>query len=166
MDIKIKKVDERAKLPTRGSNSAAGYDLYALDSVTIEGGQTAFIDTGLSIEIPEGYFGAIYARSGLACKHNLRPANCVGIIDSDYRGNIKVALHNDRESVKVAKQFVSGNAFISRVVLDDDAPFRIEAGDRIAQLVVQKFEEINFIESDELADSERGEGGFGSTGAN
>lgn len=148
MQIKIQKLSETAKIPTRGSNSAAGYDLY-LDSegkpgkgVAISPEKSVLLSTGIALEIPEGYFGAIYARSGLASKQHLRPSNCVGVIDSDYRGVVKVSLHNDSMD-KV--QFV-------------------EWGERIAQLVIQKFEEIEFDVVEELSDSLRGQGGFGSTG--
>lgn len=170
MKIKIKKLNENAKIPTRGSNSAAGYDLYALEKAEVHGGKTTFIHTGVAVEIPEGYFGAIYARSGLACKQNLRPANCVGIIDSDYRGEIMVALHSDKESI-VLKEFLvrhddGYSAFVPRseVVHNDDSSYTVEAGERVAQLIIQKFEEIEFEEVDVLEDSSRGEGGFGSTG--
>lgn len=143
MDIKFKKVNKLAKMPTRGSKYSAGYDLYACadKDIIIMPHETVKIDTGIAIELPNGTFGAIYARSGLATKRGLRPSNCVGICDSDYRGNYIVALHNDLDTAQC-----------------------IQAGERIAQLVIQRFEEVNFIEVDELSDTERGEGGFGSTG--
>ena len=146
MNIKIKKLNNNAKIPTHGSKQAAGYDLYAcIDdySVRIEPHQTVKIRTGLSIEIPDGYFGAIFARSGLATKSGLRPANCVGCCDSDYRGEYIVALHNDT-----------------------DIPRVIEDGERIAQLVVMPYIPVNFEEVDALSDTERGDKGFGSTGSN
>lgn len=144
MEIKIKKLKENAVIPKRASTSAAGYDLYACldcESVTIEPNSNVKIGTGLSIAVPEGYFGAIFARSGLAAKENLRPANCVGVADSDYRGEYIVALHNDGQTVRVVKN-----------------------GDRIAQLVIMPFLSAEFIEADELDSTERGDGGFGSTG--
>lgn len=143
MDIKFKKVNKLAKMPTRGSKYSAGYDLYACTDkdIIIMPHETVKIDTGIAIELPNGTFGAIYARSGLATKRGLRPSNCVGICDSDYRGNYIVALHNDLDTAQC-----------------------IQAGERIAQLIIQRFEEVNFIEVDELSDTERGEGGFGSTG--
>lgn len=143
MDIKFKKVNKLAKMPTRGSKYSAGYDLYACTDkdIIIMPHETVKIDTGIAIELPNGTFGAIYARSGLATKRGLRPSNCVGICDSDYRGNYIVALHNDLDTAQC-----------------------IQAGERIAQLVIQRFEEVNFIEVDELSDTKRGEGGFGSTG--
>ncbi|MCR5669664.1 MAG: dUTP diphosphatase [Butyrivibrio sp.] len=146
MEIKIKKLHKDAKLPTRGSEYAAGYDLYAIapddtDFIVIHAHETVKVDTGLAVEIPEGYFGAIYARSGLATKQGLRPANCCGIIDSDYRGPVIVALHNDTDDIK-----------------------RVKNGERIAQLIIQPFLPVNFVETDALTDTERGEGGFGSTG--
>lgn len=143
MDVKFKKVNKLAKMPTRGSEHSAGYDLYACTDkdIIIMPHETVKIDTGIAIELPNGTFGAIYARSGLATKRGLRPSNCVGICDSDYRGNYIVALHNDLDTAQC-----------------------IQAGERIAQLIIQRFEEVNFVEVDELSDTERGEGGFGSTG--
>ena len=136
---------EDALKPTRGSEEAAGYDLYGPQNengIGIPAHETKLIDTGIAIELPKGTFGAIFARSGLATKQGLRPANCVGVIDSDYRGEIKVALHNDSNEHRV----VSG-------------------GERIAQLVVIPYLNVELFEADELSDTERGEGGFGSTGA-
>lgn len=143
MNIKIKKLNENAIIPTRGSNQAAGYDLYSCNStpVIIAPHQTIKVSTGLAIEIPDGYFGGIFARSGLATKQGLRPANCCGVVDSDYRGDIIVALHNDT-----------------------DIPQTINPMERIAQLIVIPYLPIDFQEVDELSDTERGEGGFGSTG--
>ena len=141
--IQVKKLKETANLPTRGSAYAAGYDLYACldEAVTVEAGATVKIGTGLSIAVPEGYFGAIFARSGLATKEGLRPANCVGVADSDYRGEYIVALHND--------------SAVARTVTP---------GERIAQLVIMPFLSVDFEEEDNLEETERGEGGFGSTG--
>ncbi len=143
MKIQIKKIKENATIPTRGSDRAAGYDLYACldEEVTVGAGETVKIGTGLSIAVPEGYFGAIFARSGLAAKEGLRPANCVGVADSDYRGEYIVALHNDSS--------------VSRVVTP---------GERIAQLVVMPYLSVEFEEVDSLDETERGAGGFGSTG--
>ncbi len=143
MKIKFKKLRAGAVTPTRGSAYAAGYDLYACldNTVTIAPGETAMISTGLSVAVPEGYFGAVFARSGLASKQGLRPANCVGVCDSDYRGEYTVALHNDSA-----------------------LPREVANGDRIAQLVVMPFLEVEFEEAEELSETERGAGGFGSTG--
>ena len=143
MKIQVKKLRENAILPTRGSAYAAGYDLYAaIDEDTVIGaGETVKIGTGLSIAVPEGYFGAIFARSGLAAKEGLRPANCVGVADSDYRGEYIVALHND--------------SAVSRTVTP---------GERIAQLVVMPFLSVEFEEAETLDETARGVGGFGSTG--
>lgn len=143
MDIKIKRIRPQAQLPTRGSAYAAGYDLYAdIDqSVEIKPHTTEKISAGIALEIPEGYFGGIYARSGLATKENLRPANCVGVIDADYRGPVTVALHNDSDQLRI-----------------------VEPGERIAQLVIQPFLSVSFIKTDTLSETVRGEGGFGSTG--
>ena len=143
MKINIKRLTETAILPERGSAYAAGYDLFAdvNESVEIQPHETKLIGTGLAMEIPEGYFGGIFARSGLSSKEGLRPANCVGVVDADYRGEVKVALHNDGEVVR-----------------------EIKAGQKIAQLVVVPFLGVEFDEVEELSETVRGVGGFGSTG--
>lgn len=143
MHVKVKKLTETAKLPTRGSVFSAGFDLYADNNVdiTIHPHETRKIGTGLALEILDGYYGAIFARSGLATKEGLRPANCVGICDSDYRGEYIVAIHNDSNEDRV-----------------------IEPKERIAQLIIMQYPHITFEEVDELSDTSRGEGGFGSTG--
>lgn len=143
MIVKVKKLDNRALLPTYGSPQAAGADLYALveGELTIGAGETVLVSTGLSIEIPEGYVGLIYARSGLATKKGLAPANKVGVIDADYRGEVKVALYNQ-----------SGKAQT------------IAEGERVAQLVIAPYLTATFEEARELSDTARGVGGFGSTG--
>lgn len=145
MKIKVKKLNERAEIPMRGSAKAAGFDLYACIAentiVEIKPHETQMIGTGLSIATPEGYFGAIFARSGLATKQGLRPANCVGVCDEDYRGEYIVALHNDSEETRY-----------------------IQHGDRIAQLVFLPYIDAEFESVKELDETERGEGGFGSTG--
>jgi dUTP pyrophosphatase len=144
MEIKIKKLTETATIPTCGTAESAGYDLYGDndDVIQIAPHSTIKIPTGIAMAIPNGYFGAIYARSGLATKKGLRPSNCVGILDADYRGNIIVALHNDTDEL-----------------------MEVNPHERIAQLIIQKFEPIVFNEVEELDDTERGVGGFGSTGA-
>lgn len=143
MQVKFKKLSEKAKKPSFGTEFAAGADLYSAEEsdVTIHSGQTCFIDTGIATEIPAGFVGLVFARSGLACKNGLRPANCVGVIDSDYRGSIKVALHNDSEYIRFVK-----------------------SGDKIAQMVILPYPQIEFEEVEELEDTKRGDGGFGSTG--
>ncbi len=142
--VKIKKLKPNAAVPTYGSMYAAGADLYAcIDSVLcVRSGETLLVPTGLSMELPEGYAGLIYARSGLASKKGLAPANKVGVIDSDYRGEVMVALHNH-----------SG------------ADATIEPGERIAQLVITPYVMGIFEETDDLSETERGSGGFGSTGS-
>ena len=142
-DVNIKKLNENAVIPTYGTEYAAGADLYACmdEAVTINPGETAFIKTGLAMEVPVGYAGLIYARSGLACKKGLAPANKVGVIDSDYRGEIMVALHNH-----------SNEAVL------------VDSGERIAQLVITPYIVAAFNQVDELEETVRGEGGFGSTG--
>ena len=142
-DLRIKKLRDNAQMPTYGSEWAAGADMYAAidEAVTIEPGETKFIPTGLAFEIPEGYAGFMHARSGLASKRGLAPANKVGVIDADYRGEVMVALHNHGKE-----------------------PQTVEAGERIAQMIIAPFITANFIFSDELDDTVRGAGGFGSTG--
>ena len=141
--IKVKKLNDLAKLPTVGSKYAAGYDLYAATDCTIQINphSTVKVGTGLAMELPEGYFGAIFARSGLATKKGLRPANCVGVCDEDYRGEYIVALHNDTDEM-----------------------IEIEPGERIAQLILLPYQTMEFEVVDELSDTERGDGGFGHTG--
>lgn len=144
MKIRIKKLDERAITPTYGTVYSAGADLYNLsgDSVTIPAHATLLIHTGISIEIPEGYCGLIFARSGLASKRGLAPANKVGVIDADYRGEVMVALHNHTDRTQT-----------------------VEGGERVAQLAIVPFLKAEFEEADELSDTVRGAGGFGSTGS-
>lgn len=144
--INIKKTNENAKIPTYGSVYAAGADLYAVihneeNKVEILPGETAFIDTGIVMEIPNGYVGLVYARSGLSCKQGLAPANKVGVIDSDYRGNIMVALYNQSNETRIVSE-----------------------GDRIAQIVIQPVEQFGFKVKENLSDTIRGNGGFGSSG--
>ena len=144
MELKIKKLHPKAILPTYGSAGAAGADLYALpegDPIVINPGETVMIHTGLSMAIPEGYVGLNFARSGLASKRGLAPANKVGVIDSDYRGEISVFLRNN-----------------------SNEDFTIHPGDRVAQLLLMPVALPEIIEVDELSDTERGAGGFGSTG--
>ena len=141
--IPVKRLKPNAILPTYGSKEAAGADLYAcLDvALTIQPGQTVFVPTGIAMEIPKGYAGLAYARSGLACKQDLAPANKVGVIDSDYRGEFMIALHNHGREVRT-----------------------VNHGDRIAQLVITPVYTPGFIEVDCLSDTTRGTAGFGSTG--
>ena len=146
MMINIKRVNKNAKLPTRGSAGAAGWDLYAsfdnsIKSVTIQPHVNYLASTGVAAAIPEGYVGLLFARSGLATKQHLRPSNCVGVIDSDYRGEIKVSLHNDSNIIQT-----------------------INNGDRIAQLVIIPYNPIELNEVNELDKTDRGKKGFGSTG--
>ncbi len=141
--VQIKRLRECAKLPTSGSQYAAGYDLYACTEgdVTIAPHTTVKIGSGVAFALPEGTFGAVFARSGLAAKESLRPANCVGVVDADYRGECIVALHNDGE--------------VERTV---------HCGDRIAQLVLLPYLPMEFEEVEALSETARGAGGFGSTG--
>lgn len=145
MEIKIKRLNENAKIPTRGSKESAGMDLYAcIDSpITISPHQTIKIGTGLSLELPNGYFGAIVARSGLSTKKGLAPANKFGVCDSDYRGEYIIPLHNH-----------------------SNEPQLIYPMERIAQLIIMPYLQVEFIDVNDLTETERGDGGFGSTGKN
>ena len=165
MKLKVKKLTENAILPTRGSASAAGWDLYSAERASINGGETVKVNTGIAVEIPEGYFGAIYARSGLATNDGLRPANCVGVIDSDYRGPIIVPLHNDNSPVVKDYRPVDEHTSIASPSFNILSDKVILEGTRIAQLIIQKYEDVEIEEVEELSETKRGEGGFGSTGA-
>ena len=141
MKVNYKKLCPEAKVPTYGTEYSAGADLCTLDALEIAPGATVLVHTGIAMEIPEGYCGLVFARSGLATKRGLAPANKVGVVDSDYRGEVMVALHNHGKEAQ-----------------------SIEAGERIAQMVIAPYITANFILADELEDTVRGEGGFGSTG--
>ena len=143
MTIKVKRLTDTARLPERGSKFSAGYDLSAdiNEDILIRPQETVKVPTGLSFEVPEGYFGGIYARSGLATKQGLRPANAVGVADSDYRGEYIVALHNDSDTTRI-----------------------IEPGQRIAQVVFQPYLICELEDVADLTQTQRGDGGFGSTG--
>lgn len=143
MEVRIKKLNSEAVVPTYGSEFSAGADLYACETedITIAPGETRLIHTGLSFEIPEGFGGFIYARSGLATKKGLAPANKVGVIDADYRGEVMVSLHNHSAEAQT-----------------------VSPGERVAQLVIAPFLKAEFTVAEELSDTVRGSGGFGSTG--
>ena len=143
MDVRIKKLNDLAKIPTRGSKFSAGYDLYAATNydIQIPPHSTVKIGTGLAMDLPYGYFGAIFARSGIATKRGLRPANCVGVCNFDYKGEYIVAVHNDSNETMT-----------------------VLAGERIAQLILLPYQDIDFKEVDELAKTDRGDSGFGHTG--
>ena len=143
MRVGIKKLNSKAILPSYGSEFAAGADLYACvdEDLTVNPHETVLVPTGLAVELSLGYAGLIYARSGLATKKGLAPANKVGVIDCDYRGEVKVALHNHSA-----------------------VPQTVAAGERVAQLVITPYLTAEFVETDELSETVRGEGGFGSTG--
>lgn len=141
--LNIKKVRENAHIPTRADEGAAGYDLYAATDgdIVIEPGKTAMIPSGYAFEIPAGYFGGVFPRSGLSTKHGIRLANCVAVIDSSYRGEVQIPLHNDL-----------------------DEAYTIHTGDRVAQMVIIPYFAEDLNETDELSDTTRGQGGFGSSG--
>ena len=142
MDLKIKMLADNAVIPTYGSEYAAGADLYSCEGeLTFAPGETKMVHTGLAMQIPVGYVGLVYARSGIASKRGLAPANKVGVVDSDYRGEIMVALHNHSTE-----------------------PQSIVAGERIAQMVIAPYLTVNYVETDTLDETDRGTGGFGSTG--
>lgn len=143
MRVGIKKLSSKAILPSYGSEYAAGADLYACvdEELNINPHETVLVPTGLAVELPLGFAGLIYARSGLATKKGLAPANKVGVVDCDYRGEVKVALHNHSEVAQT-----------------------VAVGERIAQLVIMPYLTAEFVESDELSETVRGAGGFGSTG--
>lgn len=144
MNIKIKLLNDLATIPTKGTRWAAGHDLYAAipdGTIEIPPHETVLVGTGIAMEIPVTTFGAIFARSGLATKQGLRPANCVGVIDSDYRGELMVGVHNDTDSVRTISQ-----------------------GDRIAQIVILPYLVCDMEPTDKLSETERGDRGFGSTG--
>lgn len=143
INVNFKRLNDLAKIPTRGSTAAAGYDLYAAtdESITIPPHETRKIDTGIAFEFPEGTFGAVFARSGIASKRGLRPCNCTAVIDADYRGSIIVALHNDT-----------------------DVPQDILPQERIAQLVLLPFVEMNFKKVETLTETTRSDTGFGHSG--
>ena len=142
-NVNIKKLNEKAVVPTYGSEFSAGADLYACadEPIVIEAGKTVLVHTGIAMEIPAGYVGLVFARSGLASKKGLAPANKVGVIDSDYRGEIMVALHNHSAEDKT-----------------------VDAGERIAQIALVPYLTADFNVVDDLSDTARGAGGFGSTG--
>ena len=143
VDVKLIKLDEKAIIPTYGTEFSAGADLYALPAgeISVAPGETVMIHTGIALQIPDGYVGLVYARSGIATKRGLAPANKVGVIDSDYRGEIMVSIHNHSNTVQT-----------------------IENGERVAQLVIAPYLKANFVESDTLDDTKRSTCGFGSTG--
>ena len=148
INMKIKKLYEDAIIPTRADNGSAGMDLYAYlvdkdiaDVLVIPPHRTEMVSVGFAMEIPNGTYGAIFARSGLASKQSLRPANCVGVVDSTYRGEVFVALHNDSDEIKY-----------------------IHHKDRIAQMIIMEYPTVKITETDVLSDTERGSNGFGSSG--
>ena len=140
-ELKFKKLDPDAIMPTKATEEAAGMDLYSTVDAIIAPGHSAMISSGLGVEIPKGFFGAIYARSGLSTREGIRPSNCVGIIDSDYRGPIGLPLYNDSDKL-----------------------YRVLKGDRVAQLIVQPYLNCVPVEVDALRKTERGANGFGSSG--
>jgi dUTP pyrophosphatase len=144
MTVYVRRLSEHAEIPRFAHDGDAGADLVATEDLVLKPGQRALVSTGIAIAIPEGYVGLVHPRSGLAAQHGISVVNAPGTIDAGYRGEVKVILVN----------------------LDPDSEFRVEAGDRIAQLVIQKVERPAFVEAGELPDSARGAGGFGSTGGN
>lgn len=178
--MKIKRLTETAQIPKRSSEGAAGFDLFADfvegeftktedGKVIAASGKNLKIHTGVSMAIPHGYVGLVFARSGLACKQGLRPANCVGVIDEDYRGEIIVNLYNDINIEHILDNLSEGDAKkmlpledVIKAIHEDFAEITI--GDKVAQIVFVQYLAEDFEEVDELDETERGEGGFGSTG--
>ena len=143
--MRIKKLNELAHIPTRADEGAAGYDLYAVvdgdDKAVINPGQSLVLGSGYAFEIPDGFFGGVFPRSGLSTKHGIRLSNCTAVIDSSYRGEVKIPLHND-----------------------SDTPYVVHNGDRVAQLIIIPYHKVDLVESEILNDTERGDGGFGHSG--
>ena len=141
--VRFKKLTKTAMTPTKGSAFAAGYDLYAdtTQEIVVEPGDTVPFCTGIAMEIPDGYCGKIYSRSGLSTKYGMRLANGVAVIDSDYRGNVRIPMYNDSSD-----------------------PFTVMPHERLAQIIIEKVPDVTFYETDELTDTDRGDGGFGSSG--
>lgn len=160
MEVKFKKLYSDSICPKKGSKYDAGFDLYAHglpdEGIDLRPGETVMIGSGVAMAIPERWFGAIYARSGLACKQNIRPSNCVGVIDSSFRQEVMVSLHRDfRAKWK--------DECISFAVLAVGEPYHINNGDRVAQMIFHQVPDFEFVEVDELDETDRGEG-FGSSG--
>ena len=157
MEVKFKKLYDNSICPKKGSKYDAGFDLYAHglpdEGIDIRPGETVMVGSGITMAIPEGWFGAIYARSGLACKQNIRPSNCVGIVDASYRLEVMVSLHRDFKA-KWEDECI---------FLTDGEPYHINNGDRIAQMIFHQVPDFEFVEVDELDKTDRGEG-FGSSG--
>jgi dUTP pyrophosphatase len=141
LNINIKKIHKNALMPTYGTDGAAAFDLYAAESMSIWAGESTIVDTGLAFEIPQGYVMRVYSRSGHGFKKGVRLVNCVGVIDSDYRGVLMIGIKNE-------------GMFC----------FKVEQGDRIAQAIIEPIQRMSFAFCDELSETERGPGGFGSTG--
>lgn len=141
--VRFKKLTKTATTPTKGSAFAAGYDLYADTDreIVVEPGDTVPFCTGIAMEIPDGYCGKIYSRSGLSTNYGMRLANCVAVIDSDYRGNVRIPMYNDSSD-----------------------PFTVMPHERLAQIIIEKVPDVAFYETDELTETDRGDGGFGSSG--
>ena len=144
LKLRVRLLSPDATVPTLGTAGSAGFDLYATEDVEIENQRSEMIHTGVSVEIPQGYVGLLFARSGIATKKHLRPSNCVGVIDSDYRGEVMVNLYNDSYHTIHSTQTVT-------------------KGERVAQLVILPYIAPELVLSEELSDTDRGEGGFGST---
>jgi dUTP pyrophosphatase len=143
VNLRVRRLDGRAVLPTRAHDGDAGLDLYALEAASLAPGERASVPTGIAVEIPAGHAGLVLPRSGMALRHGIALVNAPGLIDSGYRGEVRVLLLNT----------------------DRSEPFQISAGDRIAQLLVVAAEAVSVVEVDELSASVRGAGGFGSSGA-
>lgn len=160
MDLNVKRLNPDATLPTRAHPGDAGIDLYALEGAPLRHGSIQLIRTGIAVDIPLGYAGFIYARSGLAARYGIRPANCVGVIDHGYTGEILVPLTRDKDH-ELSYDEGADEWYVRHTPPD----WEVTAGHKIAQLVIQRVELPAVVEVDDLDDTERGAGGFGSTGA-
>lgn len=164
MQLKVKRLDKDMPMPQYAKKGDAGFDLRATEDVTIYPGETVMVGTGLAFEIPEGYNGEVRARSGMASKRMLAPINEPGTVDAGYRGEVMVPLHNYAPSSIWETEFFESGVIKTRLFPNNDGIQHVKRGERIAQMVIAPVETCEFVEVDELSETERGDGGFGSSG--
>lgn len=162
MELRVK-LSDGAPLPRHAKPGDAGLDLTTRETVTLAPGETKMVGTGVSVEVPEGYVGLVFPRSGLGSR-GVNLSNCVGVIDSGYRGEIKAPLHNNHPTHVPVESAMEGGCFASYWAINPDGDITVEKGERVCQLVVVPVVQVECVQVDELSDSERGSGGFGSTG--